>query len=155
MTETTLEELDEIDIRILEMLQENCKIGNTHISNELSISESTVRYRVERLEKKGIISRYTALLNPRKVGLNVTAVMLIKVTPQSIKDVSSELSKYKELRHLFRSTGIYDLISVLNARDISHLNKLMEKIKLTPGVRELNVEVATELIKLDPVFVLR
>jgi DNA-binding Lrp family transcriptional regulator len=148
-------ELDEIDIRILEMLQDNCNLKMTNIAKELSIAESTIRYRIDRMEKKGVITNYIALLNPRKVGLNITAIMLIKITPQYINSVSVELAKFKELRHLFRSTGVYDMISVVNARNIYHLNELMEKIKLVEGINDLVVEVATELIKVDPKFSLR
>lgn len=148
-------ELDEIDISILEMLQENCNIKLTHIAKELSIAESTIRYRIDRMEKNGVITNYIALLNPRKVGLNITAIMLIKITPQYINTISDELAKFKELRHLFRSTGVYDMISVVNARNIYHLNQLMEKIKMIDGISDLVVEVATELIKVDPKFSLR
>jgi hypothetical protein len=56
---------------------------------------------------------------------------------------------------LFRAAGRFDVVSVVNARDIAHLNQLMEEIKLIEGVRELMVEAATELIKVDPAFHLR
>jgi Lrp/AsnC family transcriptional regulator for asnA, asnC and gidA len=148
-------ELDEIDIHILEILQENCNIKLTQIAKDLSIAESTIRYRIDRMEKRGVITNYIALLNPRKVGLNITAVMMIKITPQHINRISEELAKFKELRHLFRSTGAYDMISVVNARNIYHLNEVMEKIKMIEGVNDLMVEVATELIKVDPKFSLR
>jgi Lrp/AsnC family transcriptional regulator for asnA, asnC and gidA len=147
--------LDEIDLRLLEILQKNCKTNFTHISNELSIPESTIRYRIERLEKKGIITNYIALVNPRKVGLNITAITMIKLNPPSIQKVSKKLAKFHELRHLFRTTGLYDLVSVVNARDITHLNKLMEEIKMIEGIREVIFEVATELIKVDPTFTIR
>ena len=51
--------LDELDIRLLEILQENCKLNFTQIGHELGIAESTVRYRIERLEKRGIITNAT------------------------------------------------------------------------------------------------
>ena len=147
--------LDETDIQILEILQENCKLNFTQIGNELGIPESTIRYRIERLEKRRIINGYVALINPRKVGLTITAFMMIKINPQMIKEISPKLASFKELRHLFRSTGQYDMISVVNARDIGHLNDVMGEIKQIEGIHELIVEVATELVKVDPKFSLR
>lgn len=147
--------LDETDIRILEILQENCKLNYTQIGNQLDIAESTIRYRIERLEKRRIINSYVALINPRMIGLTITAIMMIKVNPQLIKEISPKLAEFKELRHLFRATGQYDLISVVNARDIGHLNDLMGEIKQIEGIHELIVEVATELVKVDPKFSLR
>ena len=144
--------LDEIDMKLLEILQENCKLNFTQIGHELDIAESTVRYRIERLEKRGIITNYIALINPRMVGLSITAIMMIKLNPQKIKEISPKLASFKELRHLFRATGQFDMISVVNARDIGHLNDLMSEIKQIDGVHELIVEVATELVKVDPKF---
>jgi DNA-binding Lrp family transcriptional regulator len=146
--------LDEIDVRLLEILQENCKLNFTQIGNKLGIAESTIRYRIDRLEKRGIITNYIALVNPRKVGLNITAIMMIKINPQKIEEISPKLANFKELRHLFRTTGQYDMISVVNARDISHLNDVMSEIKKIEGIHELLVEVATELVKVDPKFTL-
>lgn len=147
--------LDDSDISILELLQTNGKISSTQIANELNIAESTIRYRIERLEKRGIISNYIALIDPRKVGLNITAIMMIKLIPQNINQISETLAKFKELRHLFRVTGQYDMISVVNTKDIAHLNRLLEDIKLINGIKEVILEVANELIKMDPRFHLR
>jgi Lrp/AsnC family leucine-responsive transcriptional regulator len=144
--------LDEIDIKILEILQENCKLNFTQIGQQLDIAESTVRYRIERLEKRGIITNYIALINPRMVGLTITTIMMIKINPQKIQEISPKLAAFKELRHLFRTTGQYDMISVVNARDITHLNRLMSEIKQIDGIHDLIVEVATELVKIDPKF---
>jgi DNA-binding Lrp family transcriptional regulator len=147
--------LDEIDIRLLEILQENCKLNFTQIGHELEIAESTVRYRIERLEKRGFITGYVALINPRRVGLNITAIMMIKINPQMISEISPKLAEFKELRHLFRTTGQYDMVSVVNAKDIMHLNTLMSEIKQIDGIHELIVEVATQLVKVDPKLSLR
>lgn len=144
--------MDEIDKKLLEILQDNCKHNFTQIGNELEIAESTVRYRIERLEKRGIITNYIALINPRMVGLTITAIMMIKINPQKIQEISPRLAGFKELRHLFRTTGQYDMISVVNAKNISHLNQLMSEIKQIDGIHELIVEVATELVKVDPKF---
>jgi DNA-binding Lrp family transcriptional regulator len=147
--------LDEIDIRLLEVLQENCKLNFTQIGNKLGVAESTIRYRIDRLEKKGIITNYIALINPRKVGLTITAIMMIKINPQKIEEISPKLSSFNELRHLFKTTGQYDMVSVVNARDITHLNYLMSQIKKIEGIHELIVEVATELVKVDPKFTIK
>ena len=143
-------ELDSKDIRILNLLQENAKMSFAEISKRLDIPESTVRYRVEQLEKKKVITGYVALVNPRKIGLPITAIMQVKINPQELRDTSRRLSKFKELRHLFKTTGTYDMVSVVNVRDITQLNELMESVKQIEGIRELVVDVATELIKVDP-----
>ncbi|MFQ6075343.1 MAG: Lrp/AsnC family transcriptional regulator [Candidatus Bathyarchaeia archaeon] len=147
--------MDDIDESILRILQNNCRTSYSAIARELGVAESTVRYRVDRLRKEGVITRFIALLDPRKIGLNITAIALIKVDAKKLKETSKELASFGESHHLFQSTGEYDLVSVIHAKDISHLNELMERIKRLPGVRETSVEVATDLIKVEPKFDLR
>ena len=148
-------DIDEIDVKILETLQDNCKVSYSSISEMLGVPESTIRYRIDRLEKRGVITSYIALIDPRKVGLSITAIMMIKVSPQEIRKVSEELKMFEEVRHLFRCTGIFDLVSVVAIRDVPHLNTLMERVKMVDGVREVIIEVATDLIKVDPKLTLK
>lgn len=147
--------LDDINKKILRILQDNCRTSYSAIARELGIAESTVRYRVDRLKREGIISSFIALLDPRKIGLNITAIVLIKVEPKNLEEASKLLASFRESHHLFKSTGEYDLISVVHARDIIHLNELIDRMKQLPGVRQASAEVATYLIKVEPRFDLR
>ncbi|MEE8324009.1 MAG: Lrp/AsnC family transcriptional regulator, partial [Candidatus Bathyarchaeia archaeon] len=126
--------LDDVDKNILRILQDDCRTSYTAIARELDVAESTVRYRVDKLKREGVITGYIALLNPRKIGLEITAIALIKVDPKMVEDASRRLSGFRESHHLFKSTGEYDLVSVMHARDIAHLNALIDRIKQLPGV---------------------
>ncbi len=147
--------LSEIDVGILEMLQEDGRASFSAIARELGIAESTVRYRVEKLKESGVITGFQAHLNPRRVGLGITAIALIKVNATEIVEASETLATFEESHHLFRTTGSYDLVSVVHARDIVHLNDLIERIKMISGVKEASVEVATHLVKTEPKYKLR
>ena len=147
--------LSEIDIGILEMLQEDGRASYSAVARELGIAESTVRYRVEKLKESGVITGFQAHLNPRRVGLGITAIALIKVDAAEIVEASETLATFEESHHLFRTTGSYDLVSVVHARDIIHLNDLIERIKKISGVKEASVEVATHLVKTEPKYKLR
>jgi len=147
--------LDDVDKNILRILQDDCRTSYTAIARELDVAESTVRYRVDKLKRDGVITGYIALLNPRKIGLEITAIALIKVDPKMVEDASKQLASFSESHHLFKSTGEYDLVSVVHTRDIAHLNSLIDRIKQLPGVREASAEVATYLIKVEPRFNMR
>ena len=147
--------LSEIDIGILEKLQEDGRASYSAVARALGIAESTVRYRVEKLRESGVITGFQAHLNPRRVGLGITAIALIKVDAAEIVEASETLATFQESHHLFRTTGSYDLVSVVHARDIVHLNDLIARIKNISGVREASVEVATHLVKTEPKYQLR
>jgi DNA-binding Lrp family transcriptional regulator len=147
--------LSDIDIGILEILQADGRASFSSIARKVGIAESTVRYRVEKLKESGVITGFQAHLNPRKIGLGITAIALIKVTAAEIVEASETLATFEESHHLFRTTGSYDLVSVVHARDIVHLNDLIERIKMIKGVREASIEVATHLVKTEPKYKLR
>ncbi|MCW4051029.1 MAG: Lrp/AsnC family transcriptional regulator, partial [Candidatus Bathyarchaeota archaeon] len=123
-----METLNDLDISILEILQNNARTSYSAIARELGVAESTVRYRIEKLTDNKIITGYQAMLDPRKIGWNITAIALIRVESPHIDEASKILMTFEESHHLFKSTGRYDLVSVVHARDIEHLNELMGRI---------------------------
>jgi len=73
--------LDEIDRKILFYLQANCKIPYHEIGKRLKIAASTVHNRVKRLIKKKIIKAFSALLDPKKLGLNIVSWVGLNTEP--------------------------------------------------------------------------
>lgn len=95
------EKLDAVDRKILNILQENATTPLSRIGKALGISEATVRYRVKNLEKKEVIKTYTTLLNPAKVGLSTTGVMMVRVDPALFEQAAKEIGDLPETYHVF------------------------------------------------------
>ena len=91
------------------------------LGRELSVAEATVRFRVNRLVSNGVITRFAALLDPAKVGLKVTGAILLKIDPAYLEEACKQLVSFSETQYLFQSTGEYDVVSVIAARDMDHL----------------------------------
>ena len=142
--------LNELDKRVLKLLQFNCRLSFAQLSRELGVAEATVRFRVNRLVNAGVITRYAALLDPVKVGMKVSGAILLKIDPACLQDTCKKLVSFNETQYLFQSTGEYDVVSVVLARDMDHLNSLVKKTKLLQGVKDARVSVTTRLLKFDP-----
>ena len=71
--------IDEIDRRILELLQEDARLSNAALANEVGLTVSTVHERVKKLEKKGIIKGYVALVDAEALGKPITAFIRLSV----------------------------------------------------------------------------
>jgi Lrp/AsnC family leucine-responsive transcriptional regulator len=85
--------LDEIDIRILGLLQQDARMGIGRIGRLVGLSESPVTNRIEKMEEAGIIQRYVAVLNREKTTRPVMVVLLVK-----LKDPSAQLfSDFEQL----------------------------------------------------------
>ena len=147
-------DLDDLDKRILKLLQANCRLSFADVGREIDVAEATVRFRVNRLVRKGVITRFAALLNPAKVGLMVTGAILLKIDPAYLEEACKKLVSFSETQYLFQSTGEYDVVSVIAARDMDHLNSLIKRTKIIPGVKDARVSVTTRFLKFDPSIVL-
>ncbi|HYA78117.1 MAG TPA: Lrp/AsnC family transcriptional regulator [Verrucomicrobiae bacterium] len=146
--------LDDLDKRILKLLQFNCRLSFAEISRELDVAEATVRFRVNRLVNEGVITRFAALLDPAKIGMKVSGAILLKIDPAYLEEACKQLVSFKETQYLFQSTGEYDVVSVIVARDMEHLNSLIKKAKIIPGVKDARVSVTTRFLKFDPSIIL-
>ena len=146
--------LDDLDKRILKSLQFNGRLSFADLSRELDVAEATVRFRVNRLVSNGVITRFAALLDPAKVGMKVSGAILLKIDPAFLEEACKQLVSFSETQYLFQSTGEYDVVSVIVARDMEHLNSLIKKTKIIPGVKDARVSVTTRFLKFDPSIIL-
>jgi Lrp/AsnC family transcriptional regulator for asnA, asnC and gidA len=142
--------LDDIDKRILELLQLDARASFADLSRKLDVAEATVRFRVKRLIDNGVITRFAALLNPAKVGFGVSGAILLKIDPANLEQACKQLVAFDETLYLFQSTGEYDVVSVILARDMIHLNALVKRTKMIVGVKDARVSVTTRFLKFDP-----
>lgn len=158
MTETIVEEkskqsiLDDLDKKLITILQDDARASASEISRRTGYNENTIRYRIERLKKSGVVKEFTALLNPRMIGLPVAAIMMITTEPNQLKDVFERLAKLEETKHILQATGKHDLIVVAHYPDMEAMNDASQKIKSMDGVKEAEIHLATGLIKVDTKF---
>jgi Lrp/AsnC family leucine-responsive transcriptional regulator len=80
--------MDRIDKRILELLQRDSKISNQELAEKVALSPSPCSRRVKQLEEEGYISKYIALLNPEKLGLQLTIFVLVGLSTHDPKKMS-------------------------------------------------------------------
>ncbi len=145
-------EVDDVDRGILKLLQDNARVSSAEMAKRLHVAESTVRYRFRRLLENKTVTRITALIDPRKIGLNVTAVVLVKVDPLFLNEAIEGLAFIEEVHHVFQTTGEYDVVAVAHVKDMDRLNGLKQRIKMIRGVRDVTMWIATRLVKIETRF---
>ncbi len=143
-------DIDEIDRQILRLLQLDARISCADLSRKLGVAEATIRFRVNRLVENRVITKFTCLLDPAKMGFKVSGAILLKIEPTHLELACKQLMAFKETQYLFQSTGEYDVVSVVLAEDMGKLNDLVMKTKMIEGVKDARVSVITRMLKLDP-----
>jgi Lrp/AsnC family leucine-responsive transcriptional regulator len=145
-------QLDDKDRKILNLLQENSRTSYLHIANELGVSEATVRYRVKNLIDNGVINKFTVLLDSKKIGYPTTGILMVKIAPDNFEKTSEQISDLIETYHVFQNTGEYNLVAVVHAHNLEHLNDLRKRVEMMLGVRDVSLSAATRLIKIKTSF---
>lgn len=132
---------DELDMLLIEMLRKNARISTTLLARQLSQPIPTIRDRIKRLERKGIIKGYTAVVDLEKIGLGIKAVVLIKIGG-AVSDADQFLAGLRDIpavESAFLVTGCYEALVMINVADTDHLRKVVcEEIPSISGVDGTN-----------------
>ncbi len=149
MMETT--DIDKNDRAILRALQKNGRISVAQLSNELSISESACRRRIERLESEGIIRNYSCEIDATKLGFTLNVFVSISLGAQTDKDLTSFEQKVRATPEILESwlmTGESDYLLRIGARDIADLERIhREVLTKLPNVARVNTAIAMRAVK--------
>lgn len=139
---------DKVDQQILELLIENSRISLIEISEKVGLSRVAVKNRIDVLEKNGVIEQYTVILNPEKVGRNVSVFFDIRVSPSHLQEVSEALVKEESVTDVYLMTGESKLhvhaVLEMN-QDLEHF--VLEKLYPLPGIEHISSDLIVSRIK--------
>lgn len=138
--------LDDIDRKILDVLQTNGRITNQELADIVALSPSPCLRRVRQLEQSGVISNYVALLNPKEVGLGVTAFVRVRLGAQDdiqLARFESIIAGFSEVMECYLMTGDSDYqIRVLVGSLEEFEDFLRQKLTRLPGVSQVTSSFA-------------
>ncbi|HEC82684.1 MAG TPA: Lrp/AsnC family transcriptional regulator [Thermoplasmatales archaeon] len=140
--------IDEIDKKIIEMLQQNARTPFTRIAEEIGLSEGAVRKRIDNLERDGVIKKYIAVINPKKLGYNSITLLGLDAEPTKLLDIANEIAKIKEAKNVYLSTGDHMIMAEIWAKDGKELSEILaQKIGKIDGVKRLCPAIILEKVK--------
>ncbi|MCS7120422.1 MAG: Lrp/AsnC family transcriptional regulator [Nitrososphaerota archaeon] len=140
-------ELDEIDKKIIEMLQDDSRIAFRKIAEKVGVSEATVFVRVKKLHENGVIKRFTVSVSPELLGKGLTAFVLINADPKRLQHVLDTLSSLEDVYEVYDVTGAFYVIAKIRTSDREKLAKIIDTIGLIDGVRSTETAVVLRSIK--------
>jgi DNA-binding Lrp family transcriptional regulator len=147
----TVHTLDETDSLIVKILQQNCRISNTDIAKKLGLPKSTVSYRINRLEKDGIIEGYYAHINSAKIGKDYITITFVraKYGKENYEKVGKVLTKIPGVFGVYFILGEHDFVFLCNSNNRDDfLNKLDILYKMKE-IERSNTTVVMKTIKED------
>jgi len=143
--------LDQTDRQILEILQKDATLSASEVADMVGLSQSPCWRRINRLEKKGIIKNRLAVLDERKLGLNVVVFAHVKLSAhgrKSLPEFENAIRGFPEVLDCFITTGEVDYILKVVTRDIESYERFFRNhLSQLPSVQEINSTIALSKIK--------
>jgi len=128
--------VDEIDERIMRLLEENSRMTYVEIGRTVGLSEGAVRNRVQALVSGGVIKRFTI---ERSSTHGVRALTMIAVNPGTpTYEVSKMVNQLAGVERIYEVTGEYDIVMVSSGSSIEGINKVIEDVRKIEGVEKTN-----------------
>ncbi len=125
--------MDMIDRKILTILQSRARIKNSEMARELNIAATTLQERIRRLEERGVIKGYRAVIDPEKIGFPIqafVAVTLDRHEPSNIRAFEKSIKSIVNIKACYHFSGRFDYLLHLVAKDLKELGDLV-KVRIT------------------------
>ena len=143
--------LDTIDWRIMAALQEDGRLSNVDLAQQVHLSPSPCLARVKRLENKGVISRYVALLNPAAIGFGVSVFIQVRLEKQierSLESFERAISERPEVMECYLMTGQSDYMLRVIVPDVPALERfIVDFLSRVPGVGTIQSSFTLKQVK--------
>jgi Lrp/AsnC family leucine-responsive transcriptional regulator len=150
-TSSEVFELDRYEREILKALQEDGRLTNQDLARRVGLSPSACWRRVKGLEDAGVILRYTALLDPRKVGIGETVfthVSLRRHSKASSEEFAELMRQQPEVMECYFTTGAADITLRVATPSVAAYDEFLENVIFNaPGVSQVHSDFALRQIK--------
>jgi Lrp/AsnC family leucine-responsive transcriptional regulator len=136
------ERIDETDARILELLQRDGRESYAEVGQAVGMSGPSAHERVKKLEARGVIHGYSAVVDPTLLGYGVLAFIFIKQVPGTIaNDLTGNFVEIDEIEECHHIAGEADYLLKVRATDTRHLERVLHEIQVMPHVLMTETQV--------------
>jgi len=135
------------DLKLIQILMKNSRTPFVKIAEMLGVSETAVRKRIRKLERDGVIRKYTIEVDPKKIGFEITALIGIDTKPEHYISTLEKLREMKEVINMYSSSGDHMILIECwfkNSKELTNFIKTLEEIE---GITKICPAIILEKIK--------
>ncbi|MBK7650409.1 MAG: Lrp/AsnC ligand binding domain-containing protein [Flammeovirgaceae bacterium] len=139
-------EIDNTDLKILEILMQDAKRPYTEVAKKVNVSQGTVHVRMNKMEEAGILDKTTLRINYAKLGYDITAFIGIYLEKSALYDmVLAKLRSIPEITSIHYTTGNYSMFIKIHCRDTNHLKEVLhDKMQQVEGIERTETMISLE-----------
>ncbi|MDI3502002.1 MAG: hypothetical protein PWR13_930 [Archaeoglobi archaeon] len=141
------EMVDEMDLRILELLMKDGRMSFRKIAENLGVSVNTVINRVNEMVKKGVVKGFIPEVDSRKLGFGITAIIGISATGPSLVEIERKISENENVLGVYDVTGNFDIILIGKFRDTEDLDRFIKSLQKIERIQRTETFVVLNTVK--------
>jgi DNA-binding Lrp family transcriptional regulator len=151
LQELAMTDFDDLDLRILDLVQEDAEMPGEAIASQVGLSASAVQRRMSRLKRDGVIERVVALVEPRSLGRTVTVLVEVEIDNErrhALEAFQRWVVEVPEVQSCWYVTGDTDYVLLVCTRDLDGYNAFIERLMTEqPVVRKYKSLIALKTVK--------
>jgi len=141
-------QIDDIDARILELLQERGRMKRNAVADEVGLSVSAVSERMRKLEDRGVIEGYCAIVDPKRLRFDITAFIRASVDgSEHYADFVDRIQKMGEVLELHSITGEGSHVMKVRTKNTTTLERFLSRVQALPGVTGTTTSIVLSTFK--------
>lgn len=145
-TDVDRPEVDAVDRRLLHLLNENARRTDAELAAELGVDEGEIEERIDRLQAEGVITKFTAMLDPEKLDY-ISVAFGFSVAPGEADDIARELEGYENIYKLWMLSGRHNIIAHANFEGIHEFQQFSHDVLHDiDGINNYETSIATRTV---------
>ena len=148
-----MQNLDEHDIKLLQLLQQNNRLTAEELTQKINLSQSSIQRRMTRLRSEKYIEADVAIISPKAVGYYITSVVNVVLKEGSSKAIDkfkTQMQDCTEVAQCYYVTGNYDFVLVVNTKDMNHFEKFSKRYLMdNPNLKHFYTHVVMDKVKVN------
>lgn len=139
--------LDEIDKKIIKVLQDDARTSLRKISKLVKVSLGTVSNRVKRMERNGVIKGYSVILDPDQIGWELNVVIGLRIQKGRLIEIQERIAKDSRVHGVYDVTGDFDSMVIARAKNRKDLDDLSKNVLSIDGVERSITHLVLNTVK--------
>ena len=139
--------MDNLDTSIIWSLNENARKSYRDIARELNVSLSTVSNRIHGMEQEGIIKGYVPVLDPQKIGYDLTVIIGVKISKGKLLEVQKKIARDDRVFGVYDVTGDWDSILMARLKNRMEVNDFIKNIVAMEFIERTYTQVVLNTVK--------
>ena len=140
-------QVEETDRKILDILVDNSKLSLRQIAKKANISVATVMHHIKKLEKEGVIKKYTTKLDYEKVGYDVEVMIEVRISKGKLFEVEKKIAMHPNVFAVYDITGAFDAVVLARFPTRRFMDNFLKKLQTYEFVERTETKLILNTIK--------